>query len=279
MREELHGILGQAGDVDQHFRRRVAVDQRIGDEERPFLASQDVQSTEMRIRRTDADDLLCHLGHFGIAAVNACHESIGVACLDHHHTECVAVDHLFASLCIRHAFAGFLLGQYLGVTMAAFRFAVVAKVDDLDTFEADVFFSRDLSQAFFVAQQDGDADTFGFCLGSGFQHVDMVGFCKDYPFRIGFCHVGERTEQLVVISHHFAQVVCISFPVGDRLTGYAGLDGSLGNGTGNTGEESRIERFRQDIIASESGAFQLVGSVYDVGNRFFGQFGNGIDGC
>lgn len=44
MREELHGILGQAGDIDQYFCRRMAVDQRVGDKERTFLASQDIQA-------------------------------------------------------------------------------------------------------------------------------------------------------------------------------------------------------------------------------------------
>ena len=151
MREELHGILGQAGDIDQYFCRRMTVDQRVGDKERTFLASQDIQGAEMRIRRTDTDDLFCHLGHFGVAAVNARHESVGIACRNHHHTECVTVYHLFASLCIRYAFAGFLVRQDLGIPMAAFRFAVVAEVDDFDTFEADVFFCRDLFQTFFVA--------------------------------------------------------------------------------------------------------------------------------
>ena len=49
MGEELHCVFGQTGDVDQYFRRRVAIDQRVGNEECTFLASQDVQCAEMRV--------------------------------------------------------------------------------------------------------------------------------------------------------------------------------------------------------------------------------------
>ena len=115
--------------------------------------------------------------------------------------------------------------------------------------------------------------------GSGFQHIAVVGFCKYHPFRVGFSHIGERTEQLVVISHHFAQVVGISFPVGDRPAGYARVNSCFGNGTGDTSQESRVERFRQDVIASESRPFQFVGSIHDVGNRFFGKSGDCVNGC
>ena len=58
VREEFHSILSQAGDIDQYFCRRMAVDQRVGNKERTFLASQDIQSTEMCVRRTDTNCLL-----------------------------------------------------------------------------------------------------------------------------------------------------------------------------------------------------------------------------
>lgn len=61
--------------------------------------------------------------------------------------------------------------------------------------------------------------------------------------------------------------------------GYARVNGCFGNGTGDTSQESRVERFRQDVIASESRPFQFVGSIYDVGNRFFGKSGDCVNGC
>ena len=162
--------------------------------------------------------------------------------------------------------------------MAAFRFAIVAQVDDFDAFQADAFFCGNLGQAFFVTQQDRNTDTFGLGFGSGFQHIDMVSFGEYHTFRIGFCHIGEAAEQFVVISHHFAQMVGIAVPVGDRLAGNTRFDSRFGNCTGNTCQQARVERFRQDVITSESRPFQLVGGVHNVGDRFFGQLGDCVNG-
>ena len=96
--EELHGVVRQAGDIDQYLGRRVTVDQRIGHEEGTLLTSQDVQGTEMLVTRADADDLFRHLGNLRVAAVYTRHESVSVAGSHHHHTERITVYHLLASL-------------------------------------------------------------------------------------------------------------------------------------------------------------------------------------
>ena len=96
--EELHGVVRQAGDIDQYLGRRVAVDQRIGHKERTLLTSQDVQGAEMLVARADADDLFRHLCNLRVAAVYTRHESVSVAGSHHHHTKGVTVYHFLASL-------------------------------------------------------------------------------------------------------------------------------------------------------------------------------------
>ena len=133
MSEELHRIMRQAGDVDQHLRRGVAVDQCIGNEEGTLLAGQDVHRTEMLIGRTDADDLLSQPRHLRIAAIDTGHEGIRLAGRYHHHTKRIAIHHFLAGLGEGDALACLLLGEDAGVAMATIRLPIVAQVDDLDT--------------------------------------------------------------------------------------------------------------------------------------------------
>ena len=192
--EELHGVVRQAGDIDQYLGRRVTVDQRIGHEEGTLLTSQDVQGTEMLVTRADADDLLRHLGNLRVAAVYARHESVSVAGSHHHHTERIAVYHLLASLRVSHALTCLLIRKNTGVAVAAFRLAVVAEVDDLDTFQTDILLGGDLGQTLLVTQQDRETDTFRFRLGGGFQHIHVVRLGEYHPFWVRFRHIGERAQ-------------------------------------------------------------------------------------
>ena len=151
MREELHRIMRQAGNVDQDFCGWMTVNQRICHKESTLFASYNVHGTEMVVCRTDTDDLFRQLCHFRITAVNTCDKCIRIAGCHHHHTESVPADHLFACFRESNAFACSLFRKDTGVAVAAFFFAVVAQVDDFDTFQAQVFFGSNFFQTFFVA--------------------------------------------------------------------------------------------------------------------------------
>ena len=276
--EELHGVVRQAGDIDQYLGRRMTVDQRIGHKERTLLARQDVQGAEMLVARTDTDDLLRHLGNLRVAAVYTRHESVGVAGSHHHHTKGVTVYHFLASLRVGHALARLLVGKDTGVAVAAFRLTVVAEVDDLDTVQTDILLGGDLGQTLLVTQQDRETDTFRFRLGGGFQHIHVVRLREYHPFRVRFRHIGERAQEFIIVPHHLTQMVGVALPVGDRLARHARVDSGFRHGARYTGQQAGIERFRKDIVASESGSFQLIGGVHHVGDRLLGKVGDGVDG-
>ena len=57
------------------------------------------------------------------------------ACLDHHHTEVVALEHLIVGLLEGVAVALALLGEDAGITLAALLLGGMAQIDNLDTFK------------------------------------------------------------------------------------------------------------------------------------------------
>ena len=114
--------------------------------------------------------------------------------------------------------------------------------------------------------------------GGGFQHIHVVRLGEYHPFRVRFRHIGERAQEFIIVPHHLTQMVGVALPVGDRLARHARVDSGFRHGARYTGQQTGIERFRKDIVASESGSFQLIGGVHHVGNRFLGKVGDSVDG-
>src|SRR5690606_29818532 len=61
--------------------------------------------------------------------------------------------------------------------------------------------------------------------------------------------------------------------------GYPGFDSSLRYSRRNSGQQSRVNGFGNDILPAESNAFLVIGYVDNVGDWLFGQVGKGIDRC
>ena len=124
-----------------------------------------------------ADYLLCHFYCVGEFCVDAGYECVGIAGLDHHHAEVVALEHLVVSLfeCISVALA--LLCQYTGVTLAASHLAVVAQIDYLNTCEVELQLCCTLGDHLVIAEEHRLADTLLLGLDSGFDHrrVETLG--------------------------------------------------------------------------------------------------------
>ena len=89
----------------------------------------------MLVLRTDADDLLHHLHRVGVLSVETCDESVGLACLHHHHAKVVALEHLVVGFLESVAFALALLSEDTGVTLPALLLRGMAQIDNLDAFE------------------------------------------------------------------------------------------------------------------------------------------------
>ena len=176
-----------------------------------------------------ADNLLSHLDGVAVLGVEAGNEGVGIACLDHHHTEVVALKHLVVRLLEVCSLAGTLLREDAGIALAALSLAVVAQVDDLDALKAQVELLGQLLDALVVTQEDGVTDTLGLGLNGRLQHrgVDTLG--KHHALGIAACRVVELACELALLPHQFAQLGSISLPVGDRLACHTALHGSLGH--------------------------------------------------
>ena len=225
----------------------MAVDKRVCQEVRTFLTVHDVHGTEMVVFRLYADDFFGNLDGVGVFGIHTRDECVRFASLYHHHAEIVTLEHLVVGFLECITFAGFLLGQYLGITFAAFSFAVVAQVNDFDAFQAEVEFFRQFLDTLVVTQQDRMADAFSLGLYGGFQHVGMDTLGKHYALGIAAGRISQLAGQFRLISHQFLQVEGVSVPVFDGLAGHSAFHGGFGHSHGHLGDEARVYRFRDEI--------------------------------
>ena len=136
--EKPHALAGQCGDINERLGIGVLVDQGVGNVERAPGRVDDMHRTEVFVLRTDANDLLDDLDGVRILGVESCYKGIGLARLDHHHTEIVTLEHLVVSLLEGITLALALLCQNVGITLTTFLFRGMTQIDNLDTFDVQV---------------------------------------------------------------------------------------------------------------------------------------------
>ena len=77
------------------------------------------------------DNLFRNLYSLCILGVCACDEGVGFSGFDHHHTEVIAVEHLFMSFGVGHALALSLFCKKLCVADTAVFFVRMPQIDNL----------------------------------------------------------------------------------------------------------------------------------------------------
>ena len=126
MVEETDCLVSQFGDVNQSFRIRMTVDQRICQEVSTLLRIKNVHCSEMVESGLDADHFF---GNF----------------------DGVAFEHLVVGFFVCKAFAGTFFGKDAWVAFAAFRLVRMAEIDDFDAFQAQVEFFGQFADCFVVS--------------------------------------------------------------------------------------------------------------------------------
>ena len=76
--------------------------------------------------------------------------------------------------------------------------------------------------AFRVAKHNRVCNAFCLSLDSSLEHVE-VAFGKHDALRVAAGGIAELTDELVVITHHVAEAIVVSVPIGNRLAGHATL--------------------------------------------------------
>ena len=276
--EEAHTRGRQLSDVHERLRVRVLVDHRVGNVQRALLRVDDVHRAEVFVLRTDADDLLGHLYRVAVFSVESRNEGISLPRLHHHHAEVVAFEHLVVGLLEGVAVACALLREDVSVAFASFLLVGVAQVDDFQSLDVEVQLLSHLRNHLVVAQQDGVADTFRLGLYGSFQHGGVYGFGKHDALRMSRGGGVELLCEFGLLSEQDRQRAFVFVPVGDGLPRHATLYGSLGHGGRNLGNQSWVNRFRDEVLTTEREVVHLIHVVDHIRHGLLGQVSNGVYG-
>ena len=276
--EELHAFASQLGDVDQRLGVWILVNQRVGNIQGAASGINDVHGSEVLVLRTDADDLLDHLDGIGILGVETSNEGVGLASLDHHHAEVVALEHLVVGFLEGVALTLALLGQDVGVALTAFLLRGVAQVDNLYAVDVQIERLGELGDDLVVAQQDGVADALGVSLHSGFEHGGVDGFGKDHTLGVSSSGGVELLGEFGLLTQQDGQRPLVLVPILDGLAGHTTVDGCLGDSSRNLRDEAWVNRLGNEIVASEVQVVNLIDVVHHIGHGLLGQVGNGVHG-
>ena len=106
----------------------------------------------------------------------------------------------------------------------------------------------------------------------------MDAFCENHTLRVAAGRFIQLAGQLVFLSHQFSQVVLVFFPVGNLLAGHSRFHGSLCYGHGHFGNQTRVDRFRDEVFGAETQVVYVVGFIDYIGHRFLCQVGDGVYG-
>ena len=167
----------------------------------------------------------------------------------------------------------------LGVGGAAALFLVGTHIDDFYIGDVQLQPVGDTVQTVWVPQQDRHADAFLFCLYGSLHHRLMTALCKDDALRMVGCRGVEGTGQLGFLPQHLAQVLLVGLEVLDRRACHTALHGGLGDRCTDLCYQPRVDRFRNEVLRSESQVVHMIDLIHYVRYGLLGQAGNRFYGC
>lgn len=231
------------------------VDHRVGQEEHSAFGVEYVHCRKCAEAFTDAYDVTCDGGDGCVVGVGAGDECVRVSAFHHHHAEIVASEHLFVCVLKGIAFAGEFGGQGFRILFPAGFLVRMARIDDFHSIEGEAEFFRPFFYEFRVAKQYGTADTFSAGLDRSLQHVVRIAFPEYHPHGLAAGDIGETAHQLVVVTHHFLQMLFVFFPVGNRLSCNSRRHCGLCHCRGYCRKEPGVQRLGQYVMAAVADAF------------------------
>ena len=189
----------------------------------------------------------------------------------------VRFEHVVAGFVERHTVTAVFFGVDFGILAAAFEFFRRTRVHNLDTRQVELFALSDNLDAFGVAKQNRMSNAFNLRLHGGLEHIE-VAFGKHNALGVTASGIAELTDKLVVVTHHVTQTVVVGIPIGNRLAGHATFDSGLGHSDGHIGQQTRIERLRNQVFLTEGKALRVVSNVHHIRNRLVGKGCNSAHG-
>ena len=221
-----------------------------------------------------AQDLQGRTNRVGIMLSYAGDQGIGVAHVDHHRSEDVAVVEQSLGFAEGDAAALPQAEQFLGVALAMVR---GCGIDNLHAFQIHAKFAGASLNSWRSAEQDGIADLFFDQRVAGAQDLFVVPLREHDLFGIGLGLVNHGARNFVGLAESALQLRAIGFEI-DWLLRYSAAHGSFGDGRGLPHQHAGIEGLGNEILAAKLQARDAIGAAHGVGNIFFGEIGQRVRG-
>lgn len=197
---------------------------------------------------TNTNHLLRNLDSVRILSVKTGDERVGVACLNHHHTEVVALVHLVVCL---------LEGVALTCTASsrdAWRmWHGVPAPDRHACLRCQC--PQDLAQTLGkslqtvgVAEKYWMADALKACLNGSLHHRRVTALGEHYALRMQTGCVVEVACELCLLTQQLHKILLVGVPVGDGFACYSTLNCSLGNSRTHLCDKTRVDGFRDKVF-------------------------------
>ena len=117
-----------------------------------------------------ANHLLGNLDGVRELCIEACHKSIGITCLNHHHTKIIALEHLVIGLLYGITLTLTLCCQNLGITLATIALVRVTQIHNLNTIKAETKFCSNLCDYLIITKKNWMTYTLLFRLHGSLHH-------------------------------------------------------------------------------------------------------------
>ena len=154
----------------------------------------------------------------------------------------------------------------------------MAQVDNLNTVQTQFEFLGELHDALVITKQYWLANTLGLSLHCSFEHSGVNTLGEYHSLWMAAGSIVELLSELGLLSEQLAQAVLVCCPVLDFLAGNTTFDGSLSHCCRHLGDESWVNRLRDEIVASECKVVHVIYIVHHVGHRLLGEVGDGMYG-
>ena len=151
-------------------------------------------------------------------------------------------------------------------------------IDNFDVAEVEFQTLCQTVQAVGVAQQDRLADAFNLSLNGSLHHGGVTTFSKHYALWVLAGGVVQLACEFRLLSQQLHEALFVSIPVGNCATCYATLDSSFCYGSTYLGDESWVDRFRDEIVRAKGEVVYMINVVHNIGHWLLGQVGDSMYG-
>ena len=232
----------------------------------------------MVVLRTDADNLLGTLDSVRELGIYACDECVSVACLNHHHTEVVTLEHLVVCLLEGVTLTLELVRENLSITLTTVTLTVMTEVYDLNAIKVELEFLCLLLNHLVVTEKDRSTETLFLCLNGSLDHCWVETFCEYHALWVLASCLVEVLCNACLLSHTATELTLVCVPVCDRITCHTAIHSSLCYGSRNLCDKTWVNWLWNEVVRTECEVVHVVCLVHYVWNWLLSEVCDSVNG-